>query len=785
MKLMRPDSLVGWDCGDPAPAGWTITQGRLSGKKGSTRLLSAWTFGDFQLRLEWSVAGGGVCKLLMPDVPAGKGLELLLREGDGCGQLNDGDKQLSPGVKIGPVKDKMHTAHVGRAGGKLSLAIDGKQLYQVDLKAARRFGLGLAVTEGEAAVAQMRVEEPPGEPIFNGKDLTGWWTPGNPKAWVVDGGDLMLKNHGGNYLRTEKEFGNFSISMEYKSKKHCNSGVGIRTPRNGWPSGDGMELQIEDRPGMGKGSTMALYGNVPPLARADKSEQWNRVVIKADGRMVSAWVNGELVQQCNTFHHPELKHRFLKGWIGFQDHGRWIRIRNLHVLQAPDGLGLDAWQKPCKPLATTGLLDRLMNPEQLAVVDGLGSGVAAKAVSDDKKGEHVLAELTGPGAMVRVARTNDQGRLAFFFDGEAKPRIECKPQDLRGTLPQLAEDSNPLPTCLTYKKSLKIVLRREKGTRFNLCEAPSGPSRQIKPGPFFAYRFDYVTFPKNLPVESFTGRKSGFPRGWLSAVVYRYHRCRWGASREVSPLGQLGSEKKTIAPGKTETLIRGDGAGIVRWVRLQVGKQALGSNDLRLEATVDGEKQPAISAPVRFWFPGVVNMEGYYNFTLLCSGGPTNMLAMPYAAGITFAIKNTGSQPIEGVGLTVRVAPADDKNRGQIAGRMRLRGVFQPAGEGSNELVRWDGAGRWVGLVYQQPDGPPTGIGQLDVDGKSVGGWAAPNLDSFLGIAGQSRAALSGRIGSLSWRYMMLAPVQFQKSLVLKANTNKLGDRLALFYVKK
>ena len=30
--------------------------------------------------------------------------------------------------------------------------------------------------------------------------------------------------------------------------------------------------------------------------------------------------------------------------------------------------------------------------------------------------------------------------------------------------------------------------KAEKGTRFNLCEAPSGPFRQIKPGPFFGPR---------------------------------------------------------------------------------------------------------------------------------------------------------------------------------------------------------------------------------------------------------------------------------------------------------
>ena len=70
------------------------------------------------------------------------------------------------------------------------------------------------------------------------------------------------------------------------------------------------------------------------------------VVIKADGPMISAWVNGQLVQQANTARHPELKHRHREGWIGLQDHGGKIEFRDLRVLSAPDGNGLAAWNEP-------------------------------------------------------------------------------------------------------------------------------------------------------------------------------------------------------------------------------------------------------------------------------------------------------------------------------------------------------------------------------------------------------------------------------------------------------
>ena len=268
-------------------------------------------------------------------------------------------------------------------------------------------------------------------------------------------------------------------------------------------------------------------------------------------------------------------------------------------------------------------------------------------------------------------------------------------------------------------------------------------------------------------------------------MEYRQGQARWGVIRQHDPMPRFASEKKTIEPGKTERLVHVDSAGIVQWLQLNANKQVLEGSDLWLEVTIDGEKCPALSAPARFFFPGLAGQGNYGNFVMLNRGGTYNRLAMPFGAGITVAAKNTGSKPINGVGVTLCVQPATDENRAEIAGRMRLRGVFQPAGKGADQLACVEGAGRFIGLVYQQPDGPATGIDALLVDGRPAPGWQSPTLDAFVGQSGDFRACLSGRHGPLSWRYLLLAPVDFQKSLVLKATGNKLGDRLVLYYAEK
>jgi hypothetical protein len=261
---------------------------------------------------------------------------------------------------------------------------------------------------------------------------------------------------------------------------------------------------------------------------------------------------------------------------------------------------------------------------------------------------------------------------------------------------------------------------------------------------------------------------------------------RWigsGKFHEYDTLPRVTAERQTVEPGQTLKLAEVDGAGIIKTLKLLADKRVLENNDLWLEVTVDGEPGPALAAPVRYVFPALT--RNYDNYVLADQGGPTSFLAMPFGNGLSVAVSNHGGRPIPGVGLSLSVEKADQQSQAEIAGRMRLRGVFQPAQNGTDELLSQQGSGRWVGLVYQPPPGDPTPLATMLIDGRPVEGWSAPNLDAFLGLSGEFRRQLSGRQGPLCWRYLLLAPVDFQKSIVLKHAGNQVGERLALFYMKR
>ncbi|MEA1950034.1 MAG: DUF2961 domain-containing protein, partial [Planctomycetota bacterium] len=300
------------------------------------------------------------------------------------------------------------------------------------------------------------------------------------------------------------------------------------------------------------------------------------------------------------------------------------------------------------------------------------------------------------------------------------------------------------------------------------------------------YRIDYVNFPKGMKVETFSGRYSSIPRGWQESPLYRQHVIHCGVHRENDPQLRLIAKKQNVAPGKSVQLAKLDGAGLVRWVKLLADAKTLNNDDLWLSVTIDGEKKPAIAAPARFWFPGLANGSGkYHNYLLVHRGGATSLLAMPFGNGLTLNAENHGETTIADVGIDLSVEKATQKTRDDIVARARLRGLFLPGGSGSKVVFSQKGNGRWAGLVLQIPEkGPVPAKGNLFVDGKTPAGYSNVTLDDFLGRSGHDyRTCLSGRRRGLAWRYMLMAPVDFQNSIRLEATTDTLGKRLALFYL--
>ena len=200
------------------------------------------------------------------------------------------------------------------------------------------------------------------EPIFNGRDLSGWWgaETENPadylaltpdeltrkkaqsldnihKHWRVEDAELINDGHG-LYLTTDRLFGDFHLMLEYRTVAGADSGIYLR----GYP-----QVQIWDTSeaggkwnlGADKGSG-GLWNNSPdapgkdPLRLADAPfGHWNALEVIMIGERVTVMLNGHVVVD-----HARLENYFdrskpliARGPIQLQTHGGEIRFRNIAV----------------------------------------------------------------------------------------------------------------------------------------------------------------------------------------------------------------------------------------------------------------------------------------------------------------------------------------------------------------------------------------------------------------------------------------------------------------------
>lgn len=223
--------------------------------------------------------------------------------------------------------------------------------------------LGLVATVTQAASAPAGFTS-----LFNGQDLGGWWgleteDPAKWRAlsaedfakkkaasledikkhWRVEGDELVNDGHG-LYLTTEKDYGDFELTLDYKTVAGADSGVYLRaipqvqiwdfTKEGGKWGGDlgseygsgGLWNNSKDNPGKN------------PLVLADKPfGQWNHFHIRMVGERVTIHLNDRLVVD-----HARLENYFNRkapvpktGPIQLQTHGGEIRWRNLFIREIP------------------------------------------------------------------------------------------------------------------------------------------------------------------------------------------------------------------------------------------------------------------------------------------------------------------------------------------------------------------------------------------------------------------------------------------------------------------
>ncbi len=183
-------------------------------------------------------------------------------------------------------------------------------------------------------------------PLFNGKNLTGW-EGDKDKVWRVEDGVIKGGSMEGNprneFLTTEKEYGNFRLTFEYKltgTEGFVNGGVQVRSRRM-----EGSHEMIGYQADIGAGYTGFLYdesrrkkmlaeGDTEMIKKLEKPGGWNNYEVLAEGKRVRLFINGKLTVDY-TEEDDSIEQ---KGLIGLQIHGDCkavIELRNIHIEPIP------------------------------------------------------------------------------------------------------------------------------------------------------------------------------------------------------------------------------------------------------------------------------------------------------------------------------------------------------------------------------------------------------------------------------------------------------------------
>ena len=182
--------------------------------------------------------------------------------------------------------------------------------------------------------------EPGFQPLFNGRDLTGWKLrrPDATSSWSISP-DGVLKNtvengHHGVDLVTTKKYWNFTVRYEYMTPKDSNSGFYLRGRHEIQILGDYTE----------HGASKTANGSIYNFKAVDQfatkpAGEWQTVEATIIGNRITVILNGVKVHdnvECNQATGSEIDDKVKEpGSIFLQgDHGT-VSFRNLRIKELP------------------------------------------------------------------------------------------------------------------------------------------------------------------------------------------------------------------------------------------------------------------------------------------------------------------------------------------------------------------------------------------------------------------------------------------------------------------
>ncbi|MDX2153613.1 MAG: DUF1080 domain-containing protein [Bryobacteraceae bacterium] len=185
--------------------------------------------------------------------------------------------------------------------------------------------------------------------LFDGETLFGWTAEGKSQWQVKDGALRPADNTDTGWLRHNARFADFTLYVEFRvPKPDTNSGLFLRSAKEGAPETTGYELQIWDqRPTFKTGS---LVNHLEAKRSKLKTNFWHTYEVTMLGDRITVKLDGKTVLDGR-----DAKSR--SGYIGLQYNKdnpcefRNVRVRPLGLESTFNGKDLSGWREVKTPNA--------------------------------------------------------------------------------------------------------------------------------------------------------------------------------------------------------------------------------------------------------------------------------------------------------------------------------------------------------------------------------------------------------------------------------------------------
>jgi hypothetical protein len=204
----------------------------------------------------------------------------------------------------------------------------------------RLIAIGLVILMANLASAQNATKKVSGTQLFNGKDFAGWKfcmskNADSEATWSIRDGLMYCAGKPNGYIRTEKSYSDFTVTVEWRFIKPGNTGVMVfmQEPDQVWPrcvECQGMhdhqgDFWLWGGVGCAKAPITQNNGIIMQGPSAEKPVgEWNTYMVICKGNSAEIVVNGKStnkITDCNVS----------SGFIGLQSEGAELEIRSVVV----------------------------------------------------------------------------------------------------------------------------------------------------------------------------------------------------------------------------------------------------------------------------------------------------------------------------------------------------------------------------------------------------------------------------------------------------------------------